>query len=83
MSDEVLKLLDKKFEELNKDPLVKVIILTGGERCFSTGADINEMERCKTSEEAKAMAGQHNSHGFHQSAMAFIPVSSQNALSSS
>lgn len=56
LSDEVLKLLDKSFEELNKDPLVKVIILTGSKRCFSTGADIKEMGNCKTAEEAKAMS---------------------------
>ena len=56
LSDEVLKLLDKNFEELNMDPFVKVIILTGAERCFSTGADIKEMGNCKTAEEAKAMS---------------------------
>jgi enoyl-CoA hydratase len=56
LSDKVMKLLDQQFVELNKDPLVKVIILTGGERCFSTGADITEMGNCKTAEEAKAMS---------------------------
>jgi enoyl-CoA hydratase len=56
LSDEVLNLLDQQFEGLNKDPLVKVIILTGGERCFSTGADITGMGKCKTAEEAKAMS---------------------------
>ena len=56
LSDEILKLLDKTFEKLNKDPLANVIILTGGERCFSTGADIRETGNCKTAKEAIEMS---------------------------
>jgi len=34
--------LSKVFDEMEKDPEVKVVILTGGTKCFCAGADIKE-----------------------------------------
>lgn len=56
LSRGVIEALDSCFTDLIQNQDVKVIILTGSGRVFATGADINEMGRCKTSEEAKEMS---------------------------
>ncbi len=43
LSSEVLGELDKAFEELQQDPEVNVIVLTGAGRAFVAGADVAEM----------------------------------------
>jgi enoyl-CoA hydratase len=40
---EVMSELVKGLEELDRDPTICVIILTGGERAFAAGADLEEM----------------------------------------
>lgn len=42
---ELMSELVTKFEELDKDAAVKVIVLTGGERAFAAGADLAEMSQ--------------------------------------
>jgi enoyl-CoA hydratase len=44
LNSQLYKELATLFEELEKDPLVRAIIITGkGDRAFAAGADINEM----------------------------------------
>ena len=52
----MLNMLDKTMGELNKNPKVKVIIIIGKERIFSSGADIKEMSGRKSGKHAKAMS---------------------------
>jgi len=56
LSGELLMNLDSCIRELNQDRSVKVIIITGEGRLFASGADITEMGRCKTAEQAKEMS---------------------------
>jgi enoyl-CoA hydratase len=56
LSGELLISLDSTIRELNENRKVKVIIITGEGRLFATGADIAEMGRCATAEEAKRMS---------------------------
>jgi enoyl-CoA hydratase len=56
LSGELLMSLDSCIRELNQDKSVKVITITGEGRLFATGADIAEMGRCKTAEQAKEMS---------------------------
>lgn len=48
--------LDKSMGVLTKNPRVKVIIITGKDRIFSSGADIKEMSGRKSGKHAKAMS---------------------------
>ncbi len=48
LSSELVAELVNAFEELDKDTSINAIILTGGERIFSAGADIREMARLTT-----------------------------------
>lgn len=52
LSGDVLRNLDSCMNELIESSSVKVIIITGSGRSFSKGADISEMGKCKTPEEA-------------------------------
>jgi enoyl-CoA hydratase len=56
LSGELLVNLDSCLWELYQDINVKVIIITGSGRIFASGADIAEMGKCKTAEEAKQMS---------------------------
>jgi enoyl-CoA hydratase len=56
LSGEVLKDIDSCINGLNENPDVKVIIFTGNGRIFATGADITEMGRCKSAEQAMEMS---------------------------
>lgn len=56
LSGELLINLDSCIRELNHDKSVKVIIITGEGRLFASGADIAEMGRCKTAEQAREMS---------------------------
>jgi len=56
LSGELLMNLDSCFRELNQDKSVKVIIITGEGRLFASGADIAEMGRCETAEQAREMS---------------------------
>ena len=56
LSGELLIALDSYIIELNHDKKVKVIIITGEDRIFATGADVVEMGACKTAEEARGMS---------------------------
>jgi enoyl-CoA hydratase len=49
---ELLNNLGTCFDELKNNPAVKVIILTGTQNSFATGADINEMKQVKSAGEA-------------------------------
>jgi enoyl-CoA hydratase len=53
---ELLNDIDSCIEKLNENPDVKVIIFTGTGRTFATGADITEMGRCKSAEQAMEMS---------------------------
>lgn len=45
LNSQVYQELTTLFEKLEKDPLVRAIIITGkGDRAFAAGADINEMK---------------------------------------
>lgn len=52
----LLNKLDKTIGALNKNPGVKVIIITGKNRIFSSGADIKEMSTRKSGKHARAMS---------------------------
>lgn len=52
----LLNKLDKTMGALNKNPRVKVIIITGKERIFSSGADIKELSTRKSGKHARAMS---------------------------
>jgi enoyl-CoA hydratase len=52
----LLKNLGDAVDELNQNPGVKSIVITGTGRVFASGADIREMSGCKTDEEAKNMS---------------------------
>jgi enoyl-CoA hydratase len=52
----MLNKLDKTMGALNTNPEVKVIIITGTERIFSSGADIKEMSARKSGKHARAMS---------------------------
>lgn len=56
LSGELLMNLDSCIKELNQNKDVKVIIITGTGRIFASGADIVEMGRCKTADQAKKMS---------------------------
>jgi len=56
LSGKLLISLESTIRELNEDDSVKVIIITGAGRIFATGADISEMGRCRTAEEASGMS---------------------------
>jgi enoyl-CoA hydratase len=56
LSGELLINLDSCIKELNQDKNVKIIIITGKGRLFASGADINEMGKCKTAIQAKKMS---------------------------
>lgn len=43
LSDELVEEMVSSLERLDRDPEVRVMILTGGEKCFAAGADIKEM----------------------------------------
>jgi enoyl-CoA hydratase len=57
----MLNNLDNAMKALIGNPKVKVIVITGTERIFSSGADIQEMSCRKSGKHAKAMSslGQH------------------------
>lgn len=56
LSGELLMNLDSCITELTQNKKVKVIIITGEGRAFATGADVAEMGRCKTAEQARGMS---------------------------
>jgi enoyl-CoA hydratase len=56
LSGEILRALDACFVDLIKNQNVKVIIIAGTGRVFATGADVTEMGRCKTAEQAMEMS---------------------------
>lgn len=56
LSGELLMNLDSCQKELNQNKEVKVIVITGDGRLFASGADVVEMGRCKTAEQAKGMS---------------------------
>lgn len=56
LSGELLMNLDSCITELTQNKKVKVIIITGEGKAFATGADVAEMGRCKTAEQARGMS---------------------------
>ena len=54
---DLLKELDTAIEEMQKNAEIKVIILTGAGKLFASGADISEISRVTSREQAQAMAG--------------------------
>lgn len=56
LSGELLKDIDSCINGLNENPGVKVIIFKGTGRIFATGADIKEMGRCGSAEQAMEMS---------------------------
>lgn len=56
LSGELLKDIDSCIFGLNENSGVKVIIFTGTGKTFATGADITEMGRCKSAEQAMEMS---------------------------
>jgi enoyl-CoA hydratase len=56
LSGELLMNIDSSIRELNGDKSVKVIIITGEGRLFASGADIAEMGKCETAEQAREMS---------------------------
>jgi methylglutaconyl-CoA hydratase len=59
LNDEVSGLLAKSFEELEKDPSCRVVVLAGRGQAFSAGGDLSRMERAAklTKARSKAEAG--------------------------
>lgn len=50
LNSEILRELDAAFDELSADPEIRVIILTGAERSFVAGADIQAMSEMNYAE---------------------------------
>ena len=48
LSFELMSELVKSLEEMDNDPSIKVIVLTGSERAFAAGADLAEMSQAST-----------------------------------
>ncbi len=53
LSSALMKELLRILSELDQDPLIQCIVLTGGDRVFSAGADIKEMSAQKSIEALK------------------------------
>lgn len=54
-NDQLISELANRLEELDRDPSVRIIILTGAGKSFSSGADLNWMKRMATYSEEENM----------------------------
>lgn len=57
-----MKDADRVFGELRTAPIKGIVLISGKSDCFVAGADINMLERCKSSSEAESLA--RNGHRF-------------------
>jgi enoyl-CoA hydratase len=81
LNQETLKELTAAVDELEHDPTVHVVILTGREKAFIAGADIKEMQTMNTLEgKAFAELGHHLSQSIEQSHLPYIAAVNGYAL---